>query len=597
MPLSAGYLAPLHLVMLDKAGWRLCKAREQSHPGLTGIESKFTLDQNGFQIFDLPTTLKHWHDRKAVQSSYMKECAEVLRKNLDGVDWIYFYSWRLRDSQTGEMDQKRKVDLNSPTDALNPSMYPHIGQHKLKVVLIYWAMADNTHTDESDVGSVLRAKHYLKDNADDLLRGRLRVINMWRPIETIEDYPLALAESNSFTKANLVASDNIRSNFQGETFFGMYTPDYRWYYLSNQQPNEIYMFKIHDSKEEVQAKRTLHAAFKFKSPHPDAKPRRSIELRALVFSNPPGLGNLSLLPNSQLLYGTAWKDERTTEFTLKAIEHGYRAIDTACQPRSYREDLVGKAIQMAFTCGILKRREDIWIQSKFTTPGGHDDDAAPYDLATSISEQVHISVALSLTNLAHRETLDPLTDVGVHIDSVLLHSPYPEFKDTLVAWETLSTYVPHKIRNIGVSNMPLHILRQLYTVADIKPATVQNRFMAENKYDIPLRRFCHTRGISFQVFSILKDKSDLLDSVLIEKVAASIVPRISKGFALHLLVLGLGSYTRIVNGATTEEHMEENSKGLARFKVWLDDHDNRKSWEENISQFRDLIGESWSVKS
>ncbi|CZT12940.1 uncharacterized protein RAG0_16585 [Rhynchosporium agropyri] len=527
MPLSAGYLAPLHLVMLDKAGWRLCK-------------SKFTLDQNGFQIFDLPTTFKHWHDRKAVQSSYMKESAEVLRKNLDGVDWIYFYSWRLRDSQTGEMDQKRKVDLNSPTDALNPAMYPHIGQHKLKVVLIYWAMADNTHTGESDVGSVLRAKHYLKDNADDLLRGRLRAINMWRPIETIEDYPLALAESNSFTKANLVASDNIRSNFQGETFFGMYTPDYR----------------------------TLHAAFKFKSPHPDAKPRRSIELRALVFSNPPGLGNLSFLPNSQLLYGTAWKDERTTEFTLKAIEHGYRAIDTACQPRSYREDLVEKAIQMAFTCGILKRREDIWIQSKFTTPGGHDVDAALYDLATSISEQVHTSVALSLTNLAHRETLDPLTDVGVYIDSVLFHSSYPQFKDTLVAWETLSTYVPHKIRSIGVSNMPLHILRQLYTVADIKPATVQNRFMAENKYDIPLRRFCHTRGISFQAFSILKDKLDLLGSVLIEKVAASIVPGISKGFALHLLVLGLGSYMRVVNGATTEEHLEENSRGLARFKVW-----------------------------
>ena len=72
----------------------------------------------------------------------------------------------------------------------------------------------------------------------------------------MEDYPLALADARSFTKGDLVASDNIRSNFQGETFFGKYTTDYKWNYLSNQQPNEVFMFKIHDSKPDVTAKRT-----------------------------------------------------------------------------------------------------------------------------------------------------------------------------------------------------------------------------------------------------------------------------------------------------------------------------------------------------
>lgn len=78
---------------------------------------------------------------------------------------------------------------------------------------------------------------------------------MWRPLEQVDDYPLALTDARSFTKEDLVASDNIRSNFQGETFFGRYTPYYKWYYLSKQQPNELFIFKIHDSKEDVTAKR------------------------------------------------------------------------------------------------------------------------------------------------------------------------------------------------------------------------------------------------------------------------------------------------------------------------------------------------------
>ncbi|PVH81582.1 hypothetical protein DL98DRAFT_375331, partial [Cadophora sp. DSE1049] len=95
---------------------------------------------------------------------------------------------------------------------------------------------------------------YFGEGADDLLQGRLRVVNMWRPIEPIDDYPLALAESTPFTKDNLVASDNIQSNFQGETFFGRHSLDYKWHYLSNQQPNEMYVFKIHDSNEDVPAR-------------------------------------------------------------------------------------------------------------------------------------------------------------------------------------------------------------------------------------------------------------------------------------------------------------------------------------------------------
>jgi len=44
-----------------------------------------------------------------------------------------------------------------------------------------------------------------------------------------------------------------------------------------------------------------------------------------------------------LIYGTAWKKERTADLVVKAIQAGFKGIDTACQPKHYDEPLVGEA--------------------------------------------------------------------------------------------------------------------------------------------------------------------------------------------------------------------------------------------------------------
>jgi diketogulonate reductase-like aldo/keto reductase len=61
------------------------------------------------------------------------------------------------------------------------------------------------------------------------------------------------------------------------------------------------------------------------------------------------------------IYGTAWKKEATTSFVRQALEAGYTAIDTANQPRHYREELVGEALRQAFQDGLAKR-EDIFVR-------------------------------------------------------------------------------------------------------------------------------------------------------------------------------------------------------------------------------------------
>ena len=60
----------------------------------------------------------------------------------------------------------------------------------------------------------------------------------------------------------------------------------------------------------------------------------------------------------RLIYGTAWKKKRTAELVVKAVEAGFRGIDTACQPKHYSESLVGKALQdLQDTDDVVQRIE------------------------------------------------------------------------------------------------------------------------------------------------------------------------------------------------------------------------------------------------
>ena len=80
-----------------------------------------------------------------------------------------------------------------------------------------------------------------------------------------------------------------------------------------------------------------------------------------------------------IIYGTAWKKDLTAELVYQAVQNGFRAIDTACQPKHYNEAGVGVALHNLYSSGIVTR-EDIFIQTKFTSVHGQDPTNIPYDI-------------------------------------------------------------------------------------------------------------------------------------------------------------------------------------------------------------------------
>ena len=65
------------------------------------------------------------------------------------------------------------------------------------------------------------------------------------------------------------------------------------------------------------------------------------------------------------------------ELVVKAVEAGFRGIDTACQPKHYSEPLVGKALEHLQDKGY--KRENLFVQTKFTPLKGQDPNNIPYD--------------------------------------------------------------------------------------------------------------------------------------------------------------------------------------------------------------------------
>lgn len=210
-------------------------------------------------------------------------------------------------------------------------------------------------------------------------------------------------------------------------------------------------------------------------------------------------------------------------------------------------------------------------------------------MAASLEEQVHVSIRTSLRHLSHHQVVDPTNEDSVYLDALLLHSPFPieRFEDTLTVWRVMSSYVPHKIRALGVANISHEHLVRLYNAVEVKPLYVQNRFHSQTQWEVPQRKFCKIHGITFQAHKVLKQKEEIVASSLISAVSTTL--GVTGEAALYLLILGLGDYMTILNGTRDETHMKEDLESLRRFEVWITKPESQSQWQSHMEGFKKYI--------
>jgi hypothetical protein len=223
------------------------------------VTGSFSLDREGFVLVRHPTAVRDFYNDKEVREVYYPAVEAFLRATLRA-DRVFIFDHTVRRRVEGA-DDVRGAGPRQP--------------------------ATRVHVDQTEASGANRVREHLPAEADELLKGRVQVINLWRPIRgPVRDTPLALCDATSVAAGDLVASDLIYPNRSGETYSVKFNQQHRWFYFPEMTADEALLLKCYDSAIDGRSRFAPHTAFVDPTTPANAPPRESIELRTLVFHRP-----------------------------------------------------------------------------------------------------------------------------------------------------------------------------------------------------------------------------------------------------------------------------------------------------------------------
>jgi len=220
------------------------------------IQAEIGLDSVGFALVEQRSAVRDFWDDDEVRRVYYPE-AERFIADAMGASRVFIFDHLQRRRVTGVVDRS----AGGPRQP-----------------------ATRVHVDHTAKSGPQRVRDLLGDDAEELLRGRVQVINLWRPIKgPLQDAPLAVCDARSVDPGDLVPSDLVYRDRVGETYSVTYNPAHRWFYVPEMRATEALLLKCCDTKNDGRARFMPHTSFTDPTTPAEAFPRESIELRTLVF--------------------------------------------------------------------------------------------------------------------------------------------------------------------------------------------------------------------------------------------------------------------------------------------------------------------------
>src|ERR1700681_1270513 len=210
----------------------------------------FALDRNGFRFVRHDTRVGDFFDEEELRRVFYQE-VEALVKAESGASRVLVFDHTLRTADD-ELREARKIR----------------------------EVVRRVHNDYTEWSGPQRVRDLLPDEAEDLLRRRFAIIQVWRPIrQPVETYPLAICDARSLSPQDLVVSERRYPDRVGQTYAIAHNPGHLWYWFPRMRRNEALVFKVYDSLLDGRARWTAHTAFEDPTSPPHATPRESIEIR------------------------------------------------------------------------------------------------------------------------------------------------------------------------------------------------------------------------------------------------------------------------------------------------------------------------------
>lgn len=254
---------------------------------IRGQEDQFSPDTSGFGVYHYPLKDKSqtFTEDQSVREGYYPEVEQIVRDKLPGVKKVVIFDHTIRRNQ--------KASPRQPVQQVHVDQTPGAAETRVR-------------------------RHLPADEAEELLKGRYQIINVWRPIgHPASDFPLAVVDWRStkpqdFIKVDLLypvrkpgddgddrgketcvdsRDKNSTEGYEvkGETYGVAPSDEHNFFYMKDMTPEEAMFIKCFDSRSQNVggvkglAGMTPHTAFVDPNSPADAPGRQSIEVRCLVF--------------------------------------------------------------------------------------------------------------------------------------------------------------------------------------------------------------------------------------------------------------------------------------------------------------------------
>ena len=248
-------------------------------------------------------------------------------------------------------------------------------------------------------------------------------------------------------------------------------------------------------------------------------------------------------------FGTRIPDPIATKEAVRlALEAGFRQFD--CAERYRNEEQVGEAMRAVFKEGKVERK-DVFVGTKLWNNNHRPERVRPaFEASLGRLQLDYVDLYCIHTPFAFKagDEQDPRDKNGNVI--------YDDAATLTNTWKALESLVDERrCKVIGLSNISLGQLKEVFESARIKPAVLQ----VESHPYLPqweLLDYCKRNGIVMQAFAALGHGIEprLLD----DPVITGIAKRVHKTPAQVLLAWAVQRITAPLTTATNARYIEEN---------------------------------------
>ena len=229
------------------------------HDGWSQKDS-FALDKSGFSLHNFHSNYSEtWEDEKLVQEKLYPEVVEFLKQTV-GAKRVLVFDHTIRTAKNAQ----KKITQETNTSQRAPVML--------------------VHCDYTAESGPTRVHQLLPDEAEALLSRRVMFLNVWKPLNVVEERPLAMCDASTVAQEDFFKLHLRYRDRNGENYVMKYSDRQKWWYFPQMTPEQVILLKTFDSEvAEGTARFVGHTAFEDPETREGARIRESVEIRTIAF--------------------------------------------------------------------------------------------------------------------------------------------------------------------------------------------------------------------------------------------------------------------------------------------------------------------------